>query len=56
MKILFYGAGVIGSLYAARNEIKQIDGEFKVLAIDMVAPTYGKHHLKDFFWENIGKV
>ncbi len=23
-----------------------------VLAIDMVAPTYGKHHLKDFFLEN----
>jgi len=27
-----------------------------VLAIDMIAPTYGKHHLKDFFLENIGKV
>ena len=23
-----------------------------VLAMDMVAPTYGKHHLKDFFLEN----
>jgi uncharacterized protein YbjT (DUF2867 family) len=23
-----------------------------VLAMDMVAPTYGKHHLKDFFFEN----
>jgi hypothetical protein len=27
-----------------------------VLAVDMVAPTYGKHHLKDFFLENKGKV
>ncbi|MBT8380260.1 MAG: SDR family oxidoreductase [Ignavibacteria bacterium] len=24
-----------------------------VLAMDMIAPTYGKHHLKDFFFENI---
>lgn len=23
-----------------------------VLAVDMIAPTYGKHHLKDFFLEN----
>lgn len=23
-----------------------------VLAIDLVAPIYGKHHLQDFFWEN----
>ena len=27
-----------------------------VLAIDMVAPTYGKHYLKDFFLENTDKV
>ena len=27
-----------------------------VLAQDMVAPIYGKHHLKDFFEENKGKV
>jgi uncharacterized protein YbjT (DUF2867 family) len=27
-----------------------------VLAIDMIAPKYGKYHLKDFFLENKGKV
>jgi uncharacterized protein YbjT (DUF2867 family) len=27
-----------------------------VLAVDMVAPTYGKHHLKEFFLENTDKV
>lgn len=27
-----------------------------VLAMDMVAPTYGKHHLKDFFLENTDKL
>ena len=27
-----------------------------VLAMDMVAPTYGKHHLKEFFLENTDKV
>jgi uncharacterized protein YbjT (DUF2867 family) len=27
-----------------------------VLAVDMIAPTYGKRHLKDFFLENANKV
>ena len=27
-----------------------------VLTMEMVAPAYGKHHLKDFFLENIGKI
>ena len=27
-----------------------------VLAVDMVAPTYGKYHLKEFFLKNKGKV
>jgi uncharacterized protein YbjT (DUF2867 family) len=27
-----------------------------VLAVDLVAPAYGKYHLKDFFLENTGKV
>jgi nucleoside-diphosphate-sugar epimerase len=27
-----------------------------VLAIDLVAPIYGKYHLKDFFLQNAGKV
>jgi hypothetical protein len=27
-----------------------------VLAIDMVAPSYGKNHLKGFFLENINKA
>jgi uncharacterized protein YbjT (DUF2867 family) len=27
-----------------------------VLAIDLVAPTHGQHHLRDFFWENKSNV
>jgi hypothetical protein len=27
-----------------------------VLAVDLVAPLYGKHHLKAFFEENINKI
>jgi len=27
-----------------------------VLSVDMVAPKFGTHHLKDFFWENADKV
>jgi len=26
-----------------------------VLAMDMVAPTYGKHSLKDFFWAKMSQ-
>jgi uncharacterized protein YbjT (DUF2867 family) len=40
-------------IFSSTKTYGPIEFFMTVLAVDMVAPTYGKHHLKEFFLENI---